>query len=263
MLHLRKRLDAGAALHRTQPLCTMPRDLLCQPRPQPNTPPSAVPAIDPAHPRLAALIVAAGRGLRPAPANPSSTAGSAAAPVLAQALAPFLAEQAIARVAVVIGEGDEDRYADAVGGLDPARLARPVTGGASRQESVRRGLQALSRDGFDGARPRARRRPPLRFGLPHPNRLGALTDGDVAAIPALPVTDTIKRLDAAGRIAETPPRDRLVSVQTPQVFALAPLLAAHEAAAAQGLDGFTDDAALMEWAGHPVMTFAATRPISS
>jgi 2-C-methyl-D-erythritol 4-phosphate cytidylyltransferase/2-C-methyl-D-erythritol 2,4-cyclodiphosphate synthase len=70
------------------------------------------------------------------------------------------------------------------------------------------------------------------------------------------VTDTIKRLDDAGRIAETPPRDRLVSVQTPQAFRLGPLLAVHEAAAAKGLYGFTDDAALMEWAGHSVATFA-------
>lgn len=256
MLHLRKRLDAGAALHRTQPLCTMPRDLLCQPRPQPNTPPSAVPAIDPAHPRVAALIVAAGRGLRAGAGEPKQYRRLGGRPVLAQALAPFLAEQAIARIAVAIGDGDEDRYADAVGGLDPARLARPVTGGASRQESVRHGLQALSRDGFDGlVLVHDAARPFVSASLIR-TALEALKDGDVAAIPALPVTDTIKRLDAAGRIAETPPRDRLVSVQTPQVFALAPLLAAHEAAAAQGLEGFTDDAALMEWAGHPVMTFA-------
>jgi len=74
-------------------------------------------------------------------------------------------------------------------------------------------------------------------------------------VPVLPVTDTIKRLDEGGRIVETPPRDRLVTVQTPQAFRFAPLLAAHRAAAAANRDGFTDDSALMEWAGHAVATF--------
>ena len=71
----------------------------------------------------------------------------------------------------------------------------------------------------------------------------------------MPVTDTIKRTDTSGHVAETPPRDQLVSVQTPQAFRFGPLLEAHEAAAAALQHGFTDDAALMEWAGHTVATF--------
>lgn len=205
---------------------------------------------------VAALLVAAGRGLRAGAGQPKQYRLIDGRPVLAQALAPFLAEPAIGRVAVVIGEGDEDRYADAIAGLDPARLAPPTIGGATRQDSVRRGLQALARDGFDGivlvhdaARPFVS--PALIDAA-----IRTLDESGLAAIPALPVTDTIKRIDERGHIAETPPRDRLVSVQTPQAFRFGPLLAAHEAAGAALLHGFTDDAALMEWAGHPVATFA-------
>lgn len=205
---------------------------------------------------VAALLVAAGRGLRAGAGQPKQYRLIDGRPVLAQALAPFLAEPAIGRVAVVIGKGDEDRYADAIAGLDPARLAPPTIGGATRQDSVRRGLQALARDGFDGivlvhdaARPFVS--PALIDAA-----IRTLGESGLAAIPALPVTDTIKRIDKSGHIAETPPRDRLVSVQTPQAFRFGPLLAAHEAAGAALLHGFTDDAALMEWAGHPVATFA-------
>ena len=55
---------------------------------------------------------------------------------------------------------------------------------------------------------------------------------------------------------ETPPREHLRAVQTPQAFVFGPLLDAHRDAAAQGLDGFTDDGALAEWAGLPVVVFA-------
>ncbi len=204
---------------------------------------------------VAALIVAAGRGLRAGGDRPKQYRLVEGQPVLARALTPFLADAAIDRVAFVIGEGDEQRYADAVEGLDATRLARPVTGGATRQASVRLGLRALARDGFrgivlvhDAARPFVS---PAQIG----GAVQALAAGEVAAVPALPVTDTIKRTDDSGHIIETPPRDRLVSVQTPQAFRLAPLLAAHDAAEAAALDGFTDDAAIMEWAGHAVATF--------
>jgi 2-C-methyl-D-erythritol 4-phosphate cytidylyltransferase / 2-C-methyl-D-erythritol 2,4-cyclodiphosphate synthase len=77
-----------------------------------------------------------------------------------------------------------------------------------------------------------------------------------AAVPGVPVSDTIKRVDDAGFVRETPPREHLRAVQTPQAFAFRLLAAAHEAAARAGLDAFTDDGALAEWAGHPVHVFA-------
>lgn len=212
---------------------------------------------EPDHPALpvAALLVAAGRGLRAGGAAPKQYRVLGGRSILAHALAPFLATPAITRIAVVIGEGDAARYADAIAGLDRARLIAPTLGGLTRQDSVRRGLLALAADGFDGivlVHDAAR---PFVSAAQIVAAIGALGTSELAAVPALPVTDTIKRTDSGGRVAETPARDRLVSVQTPQVFRFRSLLAAHEAAAKGGLAGFTDDAALMEWAGHPVLTF--------
>jgi 2-C-methyl-D-erythritol 4-phosphate cytidylyltransferase / 2-C-methyl-D-erythritol 2,4-cyclodiphosphate synthase len=77
-----------------------------------------------------------------------------------------------------------------------------------------------------------------------------------AAIPGLAPTDTIKAVDAAGRIVDTLDRGRLRAVQTPQAFGFDALLAAHRRALAAGRDDFTDDAALAEWAGMAVHVFA-------
>jgi 2-C-methyl-D-erythritol 4-phosphate cytidylyltransferase/2-C-methyl-D-erythritol 2,4-cyclodiphosphate synthase len=77
-----------------------------------------------------------------------------------------------------------------------------------------------------------------------------------AAVPGLPVSDTVKAVDAGGRVTETLERGRLRLIQTPQAFAYDPLLDAHRRAAAAGRDDFTDDAALAEWAGQKVAVFA-------
>jgi 2-C-methyl-D-erythritol 4-phosphate cytidylyltransferase/2-C-methyl-D-erythritol 2,4-cyclodiphosphate synthase len=77
-----------------------------------------------------------------------------------------------------------------------------------------------------------------------------------AAVPALEVTDTIKRVDDGGLVAGTVDRAKLRAVQTPQAFHFALLLEAHRRAAREGRDDFTDDAALAEWAGIKVATFA-------
>ena len=78
---------------------------------------------------------------------------------------------------------------------------------------------------------------------------------DVSAIVVWRVADTAKTVDADGRITGTADRDTLRIVQTPQAFAFGPLLAAHRKAEQAGRTDFTDDAALMEWAGHTVSTF--------
>jgi 2-C-methyl-D-erythritol 4-phosphate cytidylyltransferase/2-C-methyl-D-erythritol 2,4-cyclodiphosphate synthase len=76
-----------------------------------------------------------------------------------------------------------------------------------------------------------------------------------AAIPGLPVADTVKTVDSRGHVVETLERGRLRLVQTPQAFAFRSLLAAHRRAAAEGRHDFTDDAALAEWAGMRVTVF--------
>ena len=88
------------------------------------------------------------------------------------------------------------------------------------------------------------------------SRAIAAAEQSGAAIPALPVTDTVKTVDAAGNVDNTLDRNTLRLVQTPQSFAFSALLDAHRRAAAAGRDDFTDDAALAEWAGLKVSVFA-------
>jgi 2-C-methyl-D-erythritol 4-phosphate cytidylyltransferase/2-C-methyl-D-erythritol 2,4-cyclodiphosphate synthase len=128
-----------------------------------------------------------------------------------------------------------------------------VFGGATRQASVCAGLEALAPHRpdvvlvHDAARPFAS--PALIA------RAISAAQAGGAAVPVLPLRDTVKRVDSAGRIEETLDRSVLRLVQTPQAFAFAPLLAAHRRAVAEARDDFTDDAALAEWAGMTVSTF--------
>ncbi|SNS12531.1 2-C-methyl-D-erythritol 2,4-cyclodiphosphate synthase [Humidesulfovibrio mexicanus] len=133
---------------------------------------------------------------------------------------------------------------------DPLGLPwRACAGGARRQDSVRHGLAELPKEAacvlvHDAARPFASAALCARV-------LEALGPDRPAAIPGLAVTDTIKRVDADDIVVDTPERAAMRGVQTPQGFLLAPLAAAHQRAQAEGWE-VTDDAMLMERAGHPV-----------
>jgi 2-C-methyl-D-erythritol 4-phosphate cytidylyltransferase len=120
-----------------------------------------------------------------------------------------------------------------------------IAGGATRAESVRAGLDAVPPDTevivvHDGARPLA---PAALFR----SVVDAVTAGVAAAIPALALADTLKRVDDAGVVVSTVARDGLVTVQTPQAFRADVLRRAHAA----GGDA-TDDAALVEAQGATV-----------
>lgn len=124
-----------------------------------------------------------------------------------------------------------------------------VAGGATRSESVRAGLAAVPGGAdivcvHDAARPLASVE--LFAAV-----VAAVVDGADGAVPAVPVTDTIKVVDEAGRVVSTPDRASLVAVQTPQAFRATVLRQAH----ATGGDG-TDDAALVEMTGGIVVTVA-------
>ena len=131
--------------------------------------------------------------------------------------------------------------------------AQVVAGGATRQESVGRGLAVLGDDvEFVLVQDAAR---PLVPAAVISHVLDALADGAEAVVPVLPVTDTIRQLDGAGHVIATPDRGRLRRVQTPQGFRLAVLRAAHAAAASRGRQAeITDDAGLVEALGHSVRT---------
>ena len=200
---------------------------------------------------IAAVVLAAGRGLRVGGDLPKQYRQIRGEAVIRASLAAFGRHQEVARVQPVIQREDLPLFQSATAGLD---LLPPVQGGATRQASVRAGLEALSGTAPDIVLVHDAARPFLSSGLISRAIAAAAETG--AAIPALAVTDTIKRVEADGRVAETLDRTTLRSVQTPQAFRFSVLLEAHRRAAAAGHDDFTDDAALAEWAGLPVTVFA-------
>ncbi|SFI68482.1 bifunctional 2-C-methyl-D-erythritol 4-phosphate cytidylyltransferase/2-C-methyl-D-erythritol 2,4-cyclodiphosphate synthase [Albimonas pacifica] len=192
------------------------------------------------------LVVAAGRGTRAGPGAPKQYRALGGEAVLRRTLAAVAAwpGASAARTRVVIHPEDAQAYAEATRGLG---LAAPVSGGATRQESVRLGLEAI-RAGtsgacavliHDAARPFAE--PALAGRV-----LDALARGSQGACPALPVVDTLRRGALGGPAGAGVERAGLLRAQTPQGFALDAILAAHRAAAGREM---TDDVAVAQAAG--------------
>jgi 2-C-methyl-D-erythritol 4-phosphate cytidylyltransferase/2-C-methyl-D-erythritol 2,4-cyclodiphosphate synthase len=200
---------------------------------------------------VAAVVVAGGRGLRAGGDLPKQYRQLAGEPIIRSSLAMFAWHGEVHAVQAVIHRDDERLYEAAAKGL---KLLPPVFGGATRQASVRAGLEALSSHAPDIVLVHDAARPFCSTALVS----GAIAAGarSGAAIPALEVTDTIKRVDAGGQVQGTLDRRELRSVQTPQAFAYPALLDAHRRALAAGREDFTDDAALAEWAGLKVTVFA-------
>ncbi|HEY7577986.1 MAG TPA: bifunctional 2-C-methyl-D-erythritol 4-phosphate cytidylyltransferase/2-C-methyl-D-erythritol 2,4-cyclodiphosphate synthase [Acetobacteraceae bacterium] len=188
--------------------------------------------------RVAAILVAAGSGSRFGAGVPKQFLPIAGKPVIRHA-----AEALAADVDVLQPVGDAPAIAAALSGLPHLPV---VAGGATRQDSVRHGLEALAASPpnfvlvHDAARP--------RFPAGTVAALLAALGGADGAIPAVPVADTLKRV-ADGVIGATVAREGLYRAQTPQAFRFAVLLAAHRAAP----DGAaTDDASLLETMGKRV-----------
>jgi 2-C-methyl-D-erythritol 4-phosphate cytidylyltransferase/2-C-methyl-D-erythritol 2,4-cyclodiphosphate synthase len=201
-------------------------------------------------PSVAAVVVAAGRGIRAGGNVPKQYRELAGEPVIRSSLALFAWHGQIGAVQAVIHPEDRSSYDAAAKGL---RLLAPVPGGATRQASVRAGLEALNGRPPDIVLVHDAARPFCSAELV--SRAIVACGATGAAIPALEVTDTIKRVDAGGHVAGTVDRAHLRAVQTPQAFKFSALLEAHHRAAQEGRDDFTDDAALAEWAGIKVATF--------
>lgn len=197
-------------------------------------------------PETVAIVVAAGRGSRMSGDTPKQYRNLHGRVVLRHALETFAAHPSVDRVCPVIHGDDVEAFAVASDGLE---LEAHILGGTTRQESVLRGLEALAAGQMpdrvlihDGARPF------VSVGLI--DRVLEALDDAPGAIPALALTDTVKRV-ARDRIVETVDRSSLVRVQTPQGFRYTDLLSAHRAAAGQDL---TDDAAVCETASLAVVT---------
>jgi 2-C-methyl-D-erythritol 4-phosphate cytidylyltransferase/2-C-methyl-D-erythritol 2,4-cyclodiphosphate synthase len=200
---------------------------------------------------VAAVIVAAGRGERAGGEAPKQYRAIAGEPMIRPTLRAFLEHEQVDVVLPVIQTADELLYRAAVAGLK--KLPPPIQGGATRQASVRAGLEALAANAPDLVLIHDAARPFLTGGLI--SRAIAAGQASGAAVPGIVIVDTVKQIDKTSTVTETLDRGRLRMVQTPQAFAFAAILDAHRRAAAAGLDSFTDDAALAEWAGHRVSVF--------
>ncbi|MEQ8481395.1 MAG: bifunctional 2-C-methyl-D-erythritol 4-phosphate cytidylyltransferase/2-C-methyl-D-erythritol 2,4-cyclodiphosphate synthase [Hoeflea sp.] len=204
--------------------------------------------------RLAAIIVAAGRGERAGSHadGPKQYRLIAGKPVLAWTLSKFLSHRSCNDIVVVIHADDQSLFEAAIAGLDGRERIRTAVGGANRQASVRAGLEALNANAPDHVLIHDGVRPFVSHGVID-GVVAALENDDRAALPAVQIADTLKRGDENGTVTDTVPRAGLFGAQTPQGFDYQSILAAHRQAAERepGTE-FTDDCALAEWAGVPV-----------
>lgn len=192
---------------------------------------------------VGAIIVAAGQSTRMGEVD-KVLALIEGRPILAWTLEAFVRSAQIDRVVAVLREDQLVAGAEIVRAEGWSDRVTLCPGGDRRQDSVAAGLAALGECGWvlvhDGARP--------------------CVDGDLiaatlsaaretgAALPALPLSDTLKQVDGNGLVVRTVPRDGLWAAQTPQAFRYAILSAAYEGVQ----DDVTDDGALVERLGVPV-----------
>jgi 2-C-methyl-D-erythritol 4-phosphate cytidylyltransferase len=195
--------------------------------------------------RVAALVLAAGRGARFGAAEPKAFLTLAGRPIVVHAIEALAACDAIGAIVPVLPPAELGRAgAWRLGDAARRKLQAAVAGGAERQDSVRAGLAALPAEVeivavHDAAR-----------ALVRPSDVGraiAAAERSGAALLAVPVRDTLKRVRGE-RVVATEPREGLWAAQTPQVFRAALL---REALAKADADGFraTDDAQLVERLG--------------
>ena len=206
--------------------------------------------------KVGLLVVAAGRGVRLGGDRPKQYLSCAGRPLIVHTLEALAASFPFATIVVVIHADDRALYEEAAARLTAsatAALRAPAIGGASRQQSVLAGLEALAPEEpdivliHDAARP-----------FPSADLVARAIDAAErhgAAAPGTAMSDTVKQVDVDGRVLATPPRSTLRAVQTPQAFRFPLILAAHRRAAAAGVGDLTDDVAVAEWAGSPAYVF--------
>lgn len=199
--------------------------------------------------KICTLIPAAGEGNRLKSAVKKPYVALAQKPILTHTIQRFEQNTAVDEIFVLVNEADfEMCHATVLAPYAFQKVQPLVAGGATRQQSVHNGVRALPADTdfvivHDGVRP-----------FVTDETIFACLDAAAewgAAVAAVPVKETIKMANAEDFIVETPPRERLWTVQTPQVFRKSLLEEAHQIAEEKQLTA-TDDAALVEHLGHPV-----------
>lgn len=206
-------------------------------------------------PYVAAIIVAAGQGTRMKAGVNKQYLHLHGKPILAYTLEAFEECSAIDEIFVVVGENEREKcFQEVIKPYGYKKIEKVVLGGATRQESVYNGLKEITTDidiviTHDGARP-----------LIHKQTLISsiqetlIHKGTIVGVPA---KDTIKILNSKGFVDNTPKRDLLWSVQTPQCFSHEILMQAHKRALKDGFIG-TDDAMLVERMGYPIKMIKGT-----
>ncbi len=207
---------------------------------------------------VALVIVASGRGLRMGREIPKQFLSLGGKAVLIHSLEVGLSHPRIGTVILVVHPDHQSHLDLALKALPDGKATANLTivhGGETRQESVNNGLEALAKlpDKPDLVLVHDAARPFLSPALVSCAISAAAISG--AAIPSLPLFDTIKQIDSSGMVIDTLPREALRRIQTPQAFGFDMLLAAHRTAKLEGRFDFTDDASLVEWQGESVHVF--------
>jgi len=200
-------------------------------------------------------VVAGGRGVRAGAAEgaePKQFRPIRGVRMLCRAIAPFAAHPRVGPIVVVLPPEHAAQPPAWVFDSAPGRVI-VAAGGETRQESVASGLGALPAGPtqvlvHDAARP--------FVDAALIDRVLAVADLGAVAVPGLPLADTVKETDAAGLVARTVPRERMVVVQTPQGFPRSTLETAHQRSRGEALA--TDDAALCERLGTAVRVVAGS-----
>jgi 2-C-methyl-D-erythritol 4-phosphate cytidylyltransferase / 2-C-methyl-D-erythritol 2,4-cyclodiphosphate synthase len=199
---------------------------------------------------IAVVVVAAGRGERAGafadgPKQYQLIGGQS---IISRTISTLLADQRFSRIVAVIHPDDEELFRKSFAAKDPKVTV--VHGGPSRQSSTYLGLLGLKDTEPDYVMIHDAVRPFLS--TPLLDRIIEALSPNIGVVPALPVSDTIKKVDARGMVHDTISRTGLYSAQTPQAFAYNAILSAHAHAAEQAETSFTDDASIAEYAGLPV-----------
>jgi len=198
---------------------------------------------------VVAVVPAAGLGTRMGGNTPKQYLLLGGLPLLVYSLQVFQNLQSIREIILSVSEPDRDYcWREIVKAFGLKKVTQVVAGGQRRQDSVRNGLAAISNppDGVlvhDGVRPFIDQIV-VRNVIHRAGQTGA-------AVVAMPIHDTVKRVDVSGLIQETLKREELWQIQTPQVFRYDWLVEAHQQAQQHQWD-VTDDAALIERMGYPV-----------
>ncbi|MEC0094013.1 2-C-methyl-D-erythritol 4-phosphate cytidylyltransferase [Paenibacillus macquariensis] len=195
---------------------------------------------------LGIVIVSAGKGSRMGTLESKQYLLLQDKPILIHTLEVFNSMPQVKEIVLVTGQDDVGRVQEWVHEYKMDKVIQVIPGGSERQYSVYKGLLEIGTEWVmihDGVRPfvdQADIEDCYQMAL----RTGA-------AVLAVPVKDTIKQVDGSGIIVDTPDRQSLWAIQTPQTFRVSDLLRSHEEAQRSGFVG-TDDSMLVERMGIPV-----------